>query len=155
MEDYFVRNFLIKNFITLIAPGNVRIFIDFRLHILSSKHFNVVLKLWLGQYHVLMFDTVKPTLKQRCVHQRWKLQCWATSNQRYIFQWNVKITLSFSTLSFKTLNNVVATLWIWPTAKNKKQKSRLIKYLSAWNIHHFKLNTVNLKFDNYFKIAKQ
>ena len=32
------------------------------------------------------FDNVKSTLKQCCLCQRWDLQRWATSDQRYLFQ---------------------------------------------------------------------
>ena len=62
-----------------------------------SKHFNVVSTLFLGWYDVVTsnqrqikscerWKNVKLTLKQRCIHQRWSLQPWATSNQRFQFQ---------------------------------------------------------------------
>ena len=51
-----------------------------------SKHFNVVSTLSFGWRDVATWDNVKSTLKQRCVFQRWNLQCLTTSNQRCVFQ---------------------------------------------------------------------
>ena len=51
-----------------------------------NKYFNVVSTLFLGWYDVVVSQNVKSTLKQGCVRQRWNLQRWKMSNQRYLFQ---------------------------------------------------------------------
>ena len=52
-----------KDFISSLRQGNVRIFINFSLNILPSKYFNVFLTLLPGRYHVVMFNNAKSTLK--------------------------------------------------------------------------------------------
>ena len=52
----------------------------------SSKHFNVVSRLYFGWYDATTWDNIKSTLKQPCFLQRWNLQRWTMSNQRCVFQ---------------------------------------------------------------------
>ena len=59
---------------------------------LTIKHFKFVSTLLVGWFAVMTLENVKSTLKQRCVRQRCNLQCWATSNQGWLFQrWYEKL----------------------------------------------------------------
>ena len=54
--------------------------------LLPRKHFKIVSTLSFGRCDVATWDSIKSTLKQCCVFQRWNLQRRTTSNQRCVSQ---------------------------------------------------------------------
>ena len=148
----FFRTIFMKDFISSLHQGNVRIFINFSLNILPSKYFNVFLTLLPGRYHVVMFNNAKSTLK-------------------HVVYINVEFTMLSNTESIlyiptKCRNNVVifnVEFYDVDERRNnvvnmkkvEKRNSRWIIYLSASKKNHFKLNTLTSKSRQHFKIANQ
>ena len=55
----------------------------YQLYLVPNKHFNVGSTLVLGWYAVTTSHNVKPTLKQRCIRQRWSLHSQRWNNFVY------------------------------------------------------------------------
>ena len=97
-----------------------------------SKHFNVGSTLLLGWYDVATSHSVKSTLKQRCVFQRWTtlkqlcvFQCWATLKWRCHFQ---------------------RRFWQrWGTSKQRCEYDHLKKNIKLW----FKIKIIFLSLKEY------
>ena len=91
------------------------------------KHFNLVLTLLLVWCNIATSETVKSTLKHRCVCQRWNLKCWKTWNQFNVDIINIRQRWN-SVVILTTLINIERRLKSWKEQKSifniKKKKTQ-------------------------------
>ena len=122
---------------------------------LPSKHFNVVLTLFLGWCDVVASHDVKSTW-QTSVLEFTTLNNVESTLPTLTMTWttsdNFETTLSFSMSIFRTLDNVKTTLWIWSYEKKEKKskpqgKHKIIFWASKKN---HKLNTKDLKLSSLY-----
>ena len=111
--------------------------IDFRVgHLYPSNHLNVVLSLLSGWYDPVTSENVKSTSKQRCVCQRWNLQCWATSIPIFFVnsirqRRNNVIMFSIELQNTGQHRNNVVNMTICKKSKNKPGVMNKIIFLSC------------------------
>ena len=115
---------------------------QFDRYLHPSNHFKVVSTLLSGSYDVTTSENVKSTLKQRYVRQRWDLQHYTASNQRYqrcLFQRDTNNIRQFQKIVFifnvefqnvvQCRDNVVI-MTICKKLKNESRIKRKIIFLS-------------------------